>query len=174
VTLMALDEGLDTGPVYSTRVTALSPNETAGEVFDRLADAGARHLQQWLPAIVARRAVATRQNDDSATHAAKVSPDERRIGLGAPAHAIRGLVHALSPAPGAYAMLEDDRFKVLRVLETDRPGCEPGDLSLHDGRLLMGTGTTALELLEVQPAGKRVMSGRDWAMGRREALGTLT
>jgi methionyl-tRNA formyltransferase len=71
-------------------------------------------------------------------------------------------------------MLEDDRFKVLRVRETDRPGPDPGDLSLSDGRLLMGTGTTALELVEVQPAGKRVMSGRDWAMGRREALGALT
>jgi methionyl-tRNA formyltransferase len=174
VTLMALDEGLDTGPIYSTRVTALGPNETAGDVFDRLAVAGARHLQHVLPSIVARRVIATRQRGETATHAAKISPDERRLALDVPATTIRRLVHAMSPAPGAFAMLEDDRFKLLRVRETDRPSSDPGALVLHDGRLLMGTATTMLELVEVQPFGKRVMPGRDWAMGRREALGTLT
>jgi methionyl-tRNA formyltransferase len=174
VTLMALDEGLDTGPVYSTRVTTLSPDETAGDVFDRLADTGARHLQQWLPSIAARRVVATRQNDQEATHAAKISPDERRLALDAPATTIRRLVHAMSPAPGAFAMLGDDRFKLLRVQETDLPSSDPGALVLNDGRLLMGTATTMLELVEIQPFGKRVMSGHDWAMGRRDALGMLT
>lgn len=173
VTLMALDEGLDTGPIYSTRVTTLGPNETAGEVFDRLAVTGAQHLRQLLPSIVAGSVVATRQNDEMATHAAKVTADERRLALDASATAIRGLVHAMSPAPGAYATLEGDRFKLLRVSETDRPSSEPGVLTLHEGRLLMGTATTELELVEVQPSGKRIMSGHDWAMGRREALGTL-
>lgn len=174
VTLMALDEGLDTGPIYSTRVTTLSPNETAGEVFHRLSHTGARHLEQLLGSIVSRRVVATRQNEDRATHAAKVSPDERRIELDAPSGAIRRLVHALSPAPGAYAMLEQERFKLVRVRETSRPSSTPGELAMHEGRLLMGTATTQLELLEVQPSGKRVMSGRDWALGRRQALGALT
>lgn len=174
VTLMALDEGLDTGPIYSTRVTTLSPNETAGEVFDRLSHTGARHLEQLLGSIVSRRVVATRQNDERATRAAKVSPDERRIELEAPSVAIRRLVHALSPAPGAYAMLEQERFKLVRVRETSRPSSTPGELAMHEGRLLMGTATTQLELLEVQPSGKRVMSGRDWALGRRQALGALT
>lgn len=174
VTLMTLDEGLDTGPICSTRVTALGPNETAGEVFDRLAITGARHLEQILPAIVAGRAVPTRQNDDLATHAAKVSADECRLDLETPAIGLRRVVHALSPSPGAYAMLGEERVKLLRVRVTDRPSSGPGALSLHDGRLLMGTTTTQLELIDIQPSGKRVMSGRDWAMGRREALGTFS
>ena len=174
VTLMALDEGLDTGPIYSTRVTRLGPDETAGDVFDRLAITGARHLQQLLPAIVAGRAVATRQNDDMATHAAKVSADERRLDVEAPAVDLRRSVHALSPSPGAFLMLENDRMKLLRVRESDRPSSAPGELSVDDGRLFMGTATTDLELIDIQPSGKRVMSGRDWAMGRHEALGTLS
>lgn len=174
VTLMALDEGLDTGPIYSTRVTALEPSETAGDVFDRLALTGARHLSQLLPSIVAGRVVATRQNDERATHAAKVSVDERRLEPDAPADTIRRNIHALSPSPGAYAMLEGDRFKLLRVRDTESRSSVPGELRLHDGRLLMATATTCLELIEVQPSGKRVMTGRDWAMGRHEALGTLT
>lgn len=174
VTLMALDEGLDTGPIYSTRVTTLSPDENAGDVFDRLSHAGARHLEQLLPAIVDRHVVPVRQNDDMATHAAKVSADERRMDPDTPADRLLRIIHALSPAPGAYGMLEEQRFKLLRVRETDLPTTRPGELRFDDGRLLMGTATTQLELIEVQPSGKRVMCGRDWAMGRREALGTLT
>ncbi len=174
VTLMSLDEGLDTGPIYSTRVTTLDPSETAGDVFERLSPAGARHLEQLLPSIVAGRVVPIRQNEERATHAAKVSPDERRLDPDTPAATLQRTAHALSPSPGAYAMLGGERFRLLRVRETARPSPAPGALSVHDGRLLMGTATTALELIDVQPSGKRVMSGRDWAVGRREALGTLT
>jgi methionyl-tRNA formyltransferase len=174
VTLMALDEGLDTGPIYSTRVTALEPSETAGDVFERLSHTGARHLSQLLASIVAGRVVPIRQNDETATHAAKVSVEERRLEVDAPAITIRRSVHALSPSPGAYGMLDGDRFKLLRVRDTGSRSSVPGELRLDDGRLLMATATTWLELIEVQPSGKRVMTGRDWAMGRREALGTLT
>ena len=174
VTLMALDEGLDTGPIYSTRVTSLAPEETAGDVFDRLSVTGAHHLQELLPAIVSGRAVATSQAEEPATHAAKVSADERRLDVETPADELRRIVHALSPSPGAFAMLEEDRVKLLRVFETDRPSSVPGELSVVDGRLFMGTATTDLELIEIQPSGRRVMSGHDWAMGRREALGTLS
>jgi methionyl-tRNA formyltransferase len=174
VTLMALDEGLDTGPIYSTRVTKLSPSETAGDVFDRLSLSGAHHLEQLLPAIVTGRAVPVSQNDARATHAAKVSHDERRLDPDTPAAQLRRTIHALSPAPGAFAMLEEQRFKILRVQETASPSPAPGELRMEDGRLFMGTATTALALVEVQPSGKRVMSGREWAAGRRDALGALT
>lgn len=174
VTLMALDEGLDTGPIYSTRVTMLSPSETAGDIFERLSHTGARHLEQVLPSIVAGRVVPIRQNAEMATHAAKVSPDERRLDLDTSAVVLRRHIHALSPTPGAHAMLDGERFKLLRAGETALPSSSPGALSLHDGRLLMDTATTQLELTEVQPSGKRVMSGRAWAVGRRGALGTLS
>ena len=174
VTLMALDEGLDTGPIYSTRATGLGPEETAGEVLGRLSHTGARHLGEVLPAIVSGQVLATRQDDASATHAAKVSSEERRLDLGETALTLARTIHALSPAPGAYAVLGDERFKVLRVRPSGRTSMAPGQLGLYEGGLYMGTATEALELLEVQPSGKRVMSGREWALGRHEALGTLT
>jgi methionyl-tRNA formyltransferase len=173
VTLMALDEGLDTGPIYSTRATGLGQEETAGDVLDRLSHTGARHLREVLPMIVSGRAVATPQNDAEATHAAKLSSEERRLDLDASAPTLARTIHALSPAPGAYAMLRDERFKILRVRLSERISAAPGELELHDGGLYMGTATEALELLEVQPSGKRVMSGREWGRGRHEALGTL-
>ncbi len=174
VTLMALDEGLDTGPIYSIRATTLSPYETAGDVVDRLSRAGADHLEELLGLIVSGGVVPTRQDHERATHAAKIGPGERRLEIDTPAAELGATIHALSPAPGAFAMLAEERFKVLRVRRTGRSSAAPGELRLVEGRLLMGTATDQLELLEVQPSGKRVMSGRDWAMGRHEALGTLT
>ena len=87
---------------------------------------------------------------------------------------LQRIIHALSPAPGAYGMLEEERFKVLRVRNTGLASSQAGELRLENGRLLMGTATTRMELIDVQPSGKRVMSGHDWAMGRREALGAIT
>lgn len=174
VTLMRLDRGLDTGPIYSIRSTALSVDETTGDVLSRLATTGAEHLGQLLGGIVSGRIVATPQPVDGVTHAAKISPDERRFDPGMPAKQLVAKIHALNPSPGATARLDGEGFKVLRARTTSDLSNAPGTLDLVDGRLLMSTSTGSIELIEVQPAGKRPMSGRAWALGRRGTLGSLT
>ncbi len=173
VTLMGLDEGLDTGPIYSIRSTALLPIETTGDVLDRLAVEGAEHLQSMLVDIVAGRAIATAQVGRS-SHAPKITPEERLVVPDSPAEQLVRKIHALSPQPGAAALLDGERFKILRARPVDDlRATGPGALSLSDDRLVMGTGTRPIELVEVQPQGKRAMSGREWARGRHGELGVL-
>ena len=174
VTLMRLDPGLDTGPIYSIRSTELLVHETAGDVLSRLATTGAGLVQQLLGDIVSGRIIATPQPPDGVTHAAKISTEERRLDPATPAEQLVSKIHALSPSPGSTARLDGQGFKILRSRTTVEASDEPGALDLVDGRLLMSTATTRIELVEVQPAGKRPMSGRDWALGRRGTLGALT
>jgi methionyl-tRNA formyltransferase len=172
VTLMRLDQGLDTGPVYSIRSTALMPSETSGDVLDRLASEGADHLASVLGDIVSGRAVATAQVGRP-THAPKITSDERLLDLATPAEHLVRKINALSPNPGASAFLDGDRFKILRARQTDEQAAGPGVMSLIEGRLIMGTATRPIQLIEVQPQGKRAMSGLDWARGRHGELGVL-
>jgi methionyl-tRNA formyltransferase len=172
VTLMSLDRGLDTGPIYSIRSTALLPNETAGDVFDRLAETGADHLVHLLSDIVSGRALASPQVGDP-SHAPKIAAQERMLDVDGPGELLIRKIHAFSPAPGATALLDGGRFKILRAAPSvEGPGA-PGELALSGGRLIMGTTTQPIELVEVQAPGKRVMTGHDWARGRHGELGVL-
>ncbi len=172
ITLMRLDEGLDTGPVYSVRSTALLQSETSGDVLDRLATEGALHLQSVVPDIVSGKAIATAQVGPW-SHAPKITSEERLIAPDTPAEFLVRKIHALSPQPGAAALLDGERFKILRVRPTIEHETEAGALSLVEDRLIMGTATHPIQLIEVQPQGKRPMSGLDWARGRRGRLGVL-
>jgi len=177
VTLMQLDEGLDTGPTLVTVSTALSPEEIAGEVLERLSGTGADVLRKSLAAHGKGRLVPLPQRDDDATHAAKVTAGERALDLEADGARLVAKIHALSPSPGAHAFFEGDRFKILRArlegpADSDR---QVGDMWQGPrGSLCLRVGDSDLELIEVQPAGKRTMAGTDWARGRQGSLGSLT
>lgn len=175
VTLMQLDEGLDTGPTLVTVSTALSPLETAGEVLARLADTGADVLGSSLAAHVRGRIVPLRQRDQDATHAAKVTSTERALDVAAEGAELVAKIHALSPSPGAHAILDGDRFKILRARIGGRGSDRPvGEMWQGlGGALCLRVGDSDLELIEVQPAGKRAMAGTDWARGRQGSLGSL-
>lgn len=177
VTLMQLDEGLDTGPTLVTVSTALSPHETAGEVLDRLSITGADVLGSSLAGHVEGRIVALPQRGEDATHAAKVTSGERALDLSAAGVEVVAKIHALSPGPGAHAFLDGDRFKVLRARLGAPVGSDRriGELwQGPDGSLCVRVGDSDLELIEVQPAGKRAMAGAEWARGRQGSLGSLT
>lgn len=177
VTLMQLDAGLDTGPTLVTASTSLSPGETAGELLERLAGVGADVLRRSLDAYVHGRIVPVPQSDQAATHAAKVTSGERALDLRADGVAVVSKIHALSPNPGAHAVLDGDRFKILRArvvgpADSDR---RVGEMwQDRRGSLCLRAGDSDLELIEVQPAGKRAMAGTEWARGRQGALGALT
>ncbi len=175
VTLLQLDEGLDTGPILASRPTPIAPTETAGELGARLAELGAACLRAELPAFLAGDTIPRPQPDEGASYAAKLEPEEARLELERPAAELELTVRALSPRPGAYGMMGEDRFKVLRARRVE--GAEPlspGELRLEGERLVMGTGSGVLELIEVQPAGRRAMAGAAWARGRRGPLGRVT
>jgi methionyl-tRNA formyltransferase len=165
VSIMHMGEGLDTGPVCLAERVAISPEETAGALHDRLADVGARLMVEALADLEHGR-LACREQGDGATYAAKIEAADARIDWSRPAAALHDQVRGLAPHPGAWFEAaingKPERIKVLRAAVADDGG-EPGAV-LDDG-LAVACGEGALRLIEVQRAGKRAMKADEFLRG---------
>jgi methionyl-tRNA formyltransferase len=146
VSIMQLDEGMDTGPVYLERRVAIGADETAGELMDRLAPIGADALVEALAAIEAGTAHATPQDAARATHAAMLAKADGAIDFSGEAAAVAARIRGVDPWPGAYAMLRGQAVKLFRA--------RVGSLvSVGSGQLRVGgrvTGSVA-EAADVAP-----------------------
>lgn len=168
VSLMALDEGMDTGPVVAVRETPIGGDETGGTLTARLSYLGAELLDDTFPGFVSGARVPAPQIEAAATHAPPLSVAEARVDLQQTAAAARRVVMAFNPRPGAWTMVDGQRLKIWRatVVEDD---VAAGHIAARDGRPVLGFWDGALALDEVQPSGKRRMAGADWVRGRRGA-----
>ena len=163
-TTFRLVRELDAGPVYGTTEMALTGTETAGEVLEALAHTGARLLLDTIDALATTEPA--EQDDEAAvTLAPKITVEEARIDWTRQADEIDRLVRGCSPEPMAWTTIGDERFKVALGRPTEEAGLAPGEVRVEKRRVLVGTGTTALELLRVQPQGKKEMAGADWGRG---------
>lgn len=155
-------KALDAGPVFEMEQRPLL-EMTAGELLDELAVSGAAQLLRTLDAIeegVSPQA----QVEEGVTLAPKLTPGEARIDFGRPASQVRNHVLGCSPDPGAWAEYDGQRIKILRASVTESEGAlAVGEVLATKRQVLVGCGEGAVELLEVQPAGKRRMSAVDWA-----------
>ena len=167
-TTFRLVRELDAGPVYGTTEMALTGTETAGEVLEALAHTGARLLLDTIDALATTEPA--EQDDEAAvTLAPKITVEEARIDWTRQADEIDRLVRGCSPEPMAWTTIGDERFKVALGRPTDEAGLAPGEVRVEKRRVLVGSGTTTLELVRVQPQGKKEMAGADWGRGLRDA-----
>ena len=167
-TTFRLVRELDAGPVYGRTEMALTGTETAGEVLEALAHTGARLLLDTIDALATTEPA--EQDDEAAvTLAPKITVEEARIDWTRQADEIDRLVRGCSPEPMAWTTIGDERFKVALGRPTEEAGLAPGEVRVEKRRVLVGTGTTALELVRVQPQGKKEMAGADWGRGLRDA-----
>ena len=167
----ALDEGLDTGPVFGTVTEAIRPDDTAGTLLARLADVGSGLLVATLDAIEAGTAHAVPQVGEPSV-APKLSVDDARIRWDLPAVAVDRQVRACTPTPGAWTTLGEDRVQLGPVvIESDREHLAPGALVVGRREVLVGTATAPVRLGAVRAAGKREMPAADWARGVRMSDG---
>ncbi len=170
VTLMQMDEGMDTGCMIAKETAAIAPDETAGELTERLAQAAAGLAESWLPAIAAGGYPCEPQDGAAASLARKVEKEDARLDLSLPAAVLYNRFRAFTPAPGAWIPLADGTLKVRRARRLPMSG-EPGAILAVQPELTVACQDGSLMLLEVQPPGKGAMSGADWARGRRLELG---
>ncbi len=163
-----LETGLDTGPVYGTLTETVKPDDTSGDLLERLSHSGAVLLAQTLSAVDSGAAVAVPQQGDI-TLAPKLTINDARVDWQQPALAIRRRINGVTPEPGAWTLWDGARFKIgAAALRPDVTDLRPGQVRFSGGgtaAALVGTGSHALELLRVQPAGKKMMPGADWARG---------
>jgi methionyl-tRNA formyltransferase len=167
VTIFQIAAGLDSGPIALVRHEPIRPRDTAGTLAARLAPIGAQLLVEALDMAEAGVLELTEQPAEGVTYAEKIDPAERRLDPTRPAAELERIVRALTPSIGAYVELEDgERLGVeeARVVDMD---LQPGRLSTVDGRLILGCGEGALELVRVKPPGKRAMRAADYLRGHQ-------
>ena len=166
VTLMHLDQGLDTGRIVAARTVVVGRDENTGELTARLATLGAQLAVEVLPGWVGGTISGTPQGTSGVTHAPKLSKSDLILDTSAPADELVRRVRAFAPSPGATLTTGDVRLRVLAARSIDR-NLATGELGVFDERVMVGTGDRALELLTVQPPGKRPMPAAAWLRGLR-------
>ncbi len=165
-TVFQLVEQLDAGDSYGQLTQPIDPLDTAGQLLDSLSHSGAELLRRVIDALAAGTARAEPQRGD-VTLAPKLSLGDGRIDWTRDAGTVSSLVRGVSPEPGAFTEVDGTRLKVLEAaIAHDTPRLAPGRLSLEGAALLVGTATDPIQLLRVQPAGKRAMPAADWWRGR--------
>lgn len=169
VSIMYLDEGLDTGDILKVAPVQIGPEETSGELFERITAQGAETLLEAIGEIAAGTAHAVPQDHSRATLAPPLTKEMAKFDFSAPASHLHNLVRGMNPWPMAYFVCEDKKVKVTRCRIAQGAG-EAGQVpSLKP--LVIACAEGALELCEVVPEGKRPMEGTAWAAGRRFTVG---
>jgi methionyl-tRNA formyltransferase len=166
VTIMKLDEGMDTGPILTQRTIPIHPTETGGQLSTRLADAGANLLLETLPGYLSGQIKPTPQPEDgvSTTHLLKKA--DGQLDLTQKSVELERKVRAFDPWPGTFIPWGRSRMKILKA-KTAKGSPKPGQRGVIDDCPAMGAADGWLVLLEVQPAGKKPMPGDVFLRGER-------
>lgn len=171
-TVFQLVEELDAGDVFGMLTQTIGASETAGDLLESLSHSGAELLLRVVDAIADGSSRADAQQGD-VTLAPKMTLEDGRINFRDHASMVLSRIRGVTPEPGAFAQLDGARVKVLEAAPAraqTRPN--PGELDFVDGRVIVGTATDAVELVTVQPAGKKAMKAADWWRGRPAGAAT--
>ncbi len=172
VTIIRLDEGLDTGPVLTAQAIDIPAEDNAGTLTARLAAMGARLLDAVLGDYMEGAMQPVEQSSDGVTYADKITSGDRHLeGAGSVAEFINR-VRGLAPEPGATLDIDGERHKIL-VAAPHVANPHPGTWEDHEGVPVVGVNGGGVALMQLQPAGKRPQSGGDWLRGRRRSAGTV-
>jgi methionyl-tRNA formyltransferase len=170
VCLMQMDEGMDTGPVLAVSKTAIGPDETAGELSERLCKMGASLLREQLPLFVRRALTASPQDHDWATLAPLLKKENGQVNWNRTAREIHNLVRGMSPWPGAFSWLQQQRVKLHRahVLVEGAARDAPGTIIRADSHTIdVACAEGVLAIDELQVEGKRRMAVSEFLAGCR-------
>jgi len=167
VTIFLLDEGMDTGPILRQEEVEIGPDETRGELEGRLAELGGRLLVETIEGY-ARGRIRPRPQPKEGSLAPRLRKEDGEIDWSWPAERVHNWVRGMNPWPSAFTRFRGRLLKIHRtkVLEGG-PAGPPGTITIKGKRLCVICGTGAVELLELQPEGKRRMSGLDFLNGYR-------
>ncbi len=165
ISIFELVPALDAGPIYLREPSALGAGETTGEVLARLAVRGAEVLVEVLDAIEAGTARAVEQAQAGISLAPKLTVADARLDWTRPAVQLDRTIRACNPSPVAWTTLRGERFKIWLARPQAGTVLAPGALAVDKRGVTVGTGRGVLELIQVQPAGKRPMAAADWGRG---------
>jgi len=175
ITIMRMTPGMDEGPILLQRDLPIGPDETTGELHDRLATLGAGLLAEALAQMEGGGGITEVPQPEGATYAPKVGRETARLDWSASAAELSRRVRAMDPAPGAWTTLDGAALKLFRPalepLSEEEEGTRPGELLPGDG-LRVRAVDGSLRFAEVQPPGGRRLPSEEWRRGRRIESGT--
>ncbi len=179
VSLMQMDAGMDTGPVYAVRKVPIGPNTTAGELTDTLAACAAEVVRKDLVRAVQGEVRAVPQDDARATHARMLDKSDGLVDFGSPAQRVHDHVRAMTPWPGAFAHLKTPAgTKLFKLLETrlaeGEPSTLPGTVELAGkGSVVVACGSGRIEIVRGQLEGKKPLTAPELIAGRTLVVGAF-
>jgi methionyl-tRNA formyltransferase len=172
VSIIRLDEGLDTGPVLTAQAVDVGAGENAGELTARLAGLGARLLVGSLDGYLSGEMTPVPQTGEGLTYADKIEPSDRPLDPAGWTAVAVNKVRGLAPEPGATLEIDGVTHQILSARpHPEQP--DPGTWRAHDRVPVAGFGDGGLELVELLPPGKRVLRGEEWLRGRRRDSGLV-
>ncbi|MDY3973040.1 methionyl-tRNA formyltransferase [uncultured Veillonella sp.] len=175
VTIMQMDDGLDTGHMLEVTKTPIEPLETSGQLFDRLAQLGGSRINEVIAGVISGEITPVPQNDEEATYTTKITKDMGRIDWQLDAKILSNKTRGLNPAPGCYTFVNGKRLKVwlARPYEADKSLHGPIGtvVAVLDNSFVVATGEGLLEILEVQPENKKRMVAGDFCRGHQVKVG---
>jgi len=169
VTVFALDEGMDTGPIYLEKRFALDADITSDELLNELAELGVEAVAETL-ALIEKGFRPVAQSSEGSTRAFKISKEEAEVDWSQTAQVISQKIRAFTSSPGAWTIFRSSTVKIFTPVISELE-LEPGQILIQDKKLFVGTATFALEIGGVQPSGKAQMAASSWVNGVRLATG---
>jgi methionyl-tRNA formyltransferase len=171
ISIMKMEEGLDSGPVLHRVSTPIADGETGGTLTTRLAALGASALVEALALLAARAERPEPQDTCAATYAPKISRETARLDWTRDAASLERQVRAFDPVPGAWTSLDGAPVKLFGGMPAVGGG-EPGAVLAASDRLVVAGGTGAIAVSEVQPAGRNRLTVEEWVRGRGISAGS--
>ena len=174
VTVMQMDKGMDTGDILAVKTTDILPDETAGELFDRLSVITADLIVETLVSIKNNTAVPVKQNESEATYTPIIRKDMAQLDFTKTAGELCREVRGFNPWPVSYFTAFGKRYKVLKAKVCDGYSGNRGEILCTDSRLIIACGNnSAIEIFLIQPEGKKPMSAADMLKGHKFPSGTM-
>ena len=170
VSVMKIEEKLDSGPVLATKELELDQSSTYGEIEKKLSNIGADLLIESLKNIEDGEAKFTDQIHSEATYAKKINKNETKINWGLDASKVLAHIHGMSPNPGAWFEYENERFKVLRAKISMSNGKSS---SVLDENLTVACKSNSIQILELQRQGKNIQTAKEFLLGKKISIGSI-
>ena len=177
VTVMHMNEGLDTGDIISTEVFPIGPEDNFEDIHDRSAAVGGVLLSRTIKDIESGVATRTKQNDDEATYAAKIEKSDAKIDFSRSAAELDCIIRGVTPIPGAFAYLGGKMLKIVKATPIANKKGSVGEVidanGVGQGSFTVACGEGALLVSTVIPEGKGKMSAGDFIRGRKIKIGDV-
>lgn len=168
ITIMYMEKGMDSGDILNKRCLKIEDTDNNETLFEKMSYLGRDLLMETLPLLIEGKIIPEKQNEEEVTYAYNIEPEEEKLDFSKSALQVFNHIRALSPQPGAYFMLKDEKIKVYASKVTDlKHDTEVGSIinvSKKGFMIACGEGTV-LDILEIQQTGKNKISARDFANG---------